>query len=136
MSPRGRISPRAHRFSRSRYSRRARRSRNKTRPGSASRDLNRHGGRLASADAQARDAALASGLLERADQGDEDTRARGADRVAERTGTAVNVDPLVRQAVLSHRRHGDYREGLVDLVEIDFAGAPAGRIEFYFYGAH
>src|SRR5881396_1104938 len=91
-SLRGRISPRAHRFSRSRYSRRARKNRNRTRPGSASRNLDRHGSRLAPADAQARDAAPASGLLERADQGDEDARARGAYRVAERAGTAVDID--------------------------------------------
>jgi hypothetical protein len=36
-------------------------------------------------------------LAQRADQGDEDARAGGADRVAQRAGAAVHVDLLVRQ---------------------------------------
>src|SRR5580765_7491661 len=91
-SPRGHASQRAHRSFHSRNSRTARKNRNRTRSGSASRYLDGHGGRLASADAQARDAAPAPGFPERADQGDENARARGADRVAERAGSAVDID--------------------------------------------
>ncbi len=49
--------------------------------------------------------------------------------MAEGAGAAVHVDLVVRQAVLLHRRHGDDRERLVDLVEIDLARAPAGALE-------
>src|SRR3982074_2691651 len=79
----------------------------------------RNRGGFAAADAQARDAALQTVLAQRADQRHQDPGARGADGMTERAGAAVHVDLVVGQAVLLHGRHGDYREGLVDLVEID-----------------
>ena len=44
------------------------------------------------------DAALYAARPKRRDQRDQNARARGADRMAERTGAAVDVDLLVRQA--------------------------------------
>ena len=60
-------------------------------------------------------------LLQRVQQRDDDARAGGADRMAERAGAAVHVDLLVRQAEVAHGRHGDDGERLVDLVEVDIA---------------
>src|SRR5688572_18301503 len=94
-----------------------------------SNQLERHGGGLATADAKARHAALQAVLAQAADQGHERARARGADRMAERAGAAVDVVLVVRQVVLLHRRHGDHREGLVDLVEVDVLRAPPGALE-------
>ena len=68
-------------------------------------------------------AALEAVLSQRADQRDQDARARRADRMAQRAGAAVHVDLVVRQLVLLHRRHGDHGEGLVDLVQVDLARA-------------
>ena len=56
---------------------------------------------------------------QRGDQRHQDARARGADRMAERAGAAVDVDLLVREAEVAHRRHRDDREGFVDLEEVD-----------------
>ena len=39
------------------------------------------------------------------EQRDEDARAGGADRVAERAGAAVHVDLVVRQAEVAHGGH-------------------------------
>ena len=64
-------------------------------------------------------------LLQRTEQRDDDARARGADRVAERAGAAVHVDDLVRQPELRHRRHRDRGEGLVDLPQVDGLGRPS-----------
>jgi hypothetical protein len=48
--------------------------------------------------------------------------------MAERAGAAMDVDLLVRQAVLLHRRHGDDGEGLVDLPEVDVRRQPTRAI--------
>ena len=66
---------------------------------------------------------------ERREQRHQNARARGADRMAERAGAAVDVDLFVRKAEVAHRRHGDDGEGLVDLEEIDGILAPAGLLE-------
>ena len=50
----------------------------------SSQQFDRHGGGLAAADAQRGDAALLAALAQRAEQRDDDARAAGADRVAER----------------------------------------------------
>ena len=63
------------------------------------------------------------------DERHQNARARGADRVAERAGAAVDVDLLVRKPEVAHRRHGDDGEGLVDLEEVDGILAPAGLLE-------
>src|SRR3546814_3895416 len=83
---------------------------------------------FAAADAQRRDAALEAALLQRADQRGDDMRVGRADRVAERTGTAVHVDLVVRQFVFLHRRYRLDRERFVDLLEIDVGDRPAGLV--------
>ncbi len=45
--------------------------------------------------------------------------------MAERAGAAVDIDLVMRQIEIAHRRHGDDREGLVDLEQIDLAELPA-----------
>ena len=59
--------------------------------------FDRHRRGFAAADAQAGDAALAAVLAQRAEQRHQDARARGADRMAQRAGAAVDVDLVVRQ---------------------------------------
>jgi hypothetical protein len=57
--------------------------------GCGSVQFDRHRGGFAAADAQRRHAALQAALLQRAEQRDDDARARGADRVAERDSAAA-----------------------------------------------
>ncbi len=45
--------------------------------------------------------------------------------MAERAGAAVDVDLVLREGKIAHRRHSDDGEGLVDLEEIDDVRAPA-----------
>ena len=96
------------------------------------RQLDRHCGCFAAADAERRDAALCPARPKRGDQRHQNARARGADRMAERAGAAVDVDLLVRQPEVAHRRHGDDGEGLVDLEQIDEVLAPPGLLEQLF----
>src|SRR5579864_4499465 len=88
-------------------------------------ELDRHGGRFAPADTQARHAALLAGLAQGSDQGYDDARARRTDRMPERTGTTVYIDFLRRQPELMHRRHRYDGEGFVDFIKIDIAWFPA-----------
>src|SRR6478672_1866134 len=90
-----------------------------------------HGNRgcLAAADAEAGHAALATRLLERIDQGDENACAARANRVAERGRAAMDVDLLMGDAEILHREHGDAGESLVDFPQVDFAGLPASLVE-------
>src|ERR1700684_2192771 len=53
--------------------------------------------------------------------GSEDARAGGADRVPERDGAAVDVDPLLVDAEHADRVERDGRECLVDLPQVDVA---------------
>src|SRR5690606_36383098 len=63
----------------------------------SSHDLQRDGGGLAPADADGRDAALESAVVERIDEGDEDARTGGTDGMAEGARSAVHVHLPVRQ---------------------------------------
>src|SRR6476469_3573143 len=92
-------------------------------------ELDSHRGRFAAADAQACDAALAAGLLQRVDQGDEDACSACTDRMAERGRAAVDVDLLVRDAEVLHREHRDAGEGFVHFPQIDVSDLPAGLFE-------
>src|SRR5471030_829518 len=87
-----------------------------------------HGGGFAAADAQAGDAALAASFAQGADQRHQDARAGSADGMAQGAGAAVDVDLLVLQTVLLHRRHGHDGEGFVDFVQVHRARAPAGLV--------
>src|SRR6185437_16077520 len=91
--------------------------------------LDRHRRRFAPANAERRDAALEPPCAKRRDQRHQYARARGADRVAERAGAAIDVDLLVRKPKVAHRRHGDDCESLVDLEEVDGTRAPAALLE-------
>ena len=73
-------------------------------------------------------AALLAVALQGVHERRQDARAGRADRMAERAGAAVDVDLLVRDADVLHRRHGDDREGLVDLEQIHVGGLPAGAL--------
>src|SRR5690606_33994459 len=88
-------------------------------------ELERDGGGFAAADAERRHAALAALLAQRADQRDDQPRAGGADRMPQCEGAAVEVELLARDAVLLHGGHGDHRERLVDLEQVDVAWLPA-----------
>src|SRR5688572_22689365 len=66
-------------------------------------ELDGHGRGFAAADAQRRAAALQAALLQRAQQRDDDARARSADRMPQGAGTAMHVDDVVRQLELGHR---------------------------------
>src|SRR5690349_15613174 len=94
--------------------------------------FHRYRSRFAAADAEARDAALAAGLLQRVDQRHEDSRSAGADRMTEGGRAAVDVDLVVRDAEVLHREHGDAGEGLVDFPQVDVGGLPAGLGEDLF----
>ena len=65
---------------------------------------------------------------QRRQQRHQDARAGGADRVAERAGAAMDVDLVVRQAEVVHRRQRHHRERLVDLEQIDVGEVPAGAL--------
>jgi len=82
---------------------------------STSRQLKRDGGGFAATDAQRRRTALQPVFLQRREQGHDDSGARCADWMAERTSAAMHIDFFMRQIEFPHRRHGDNREGLVDL---------------------
>src|SRR5690606_4105794 len=90
--------------------------------------LDRHRSRFAAADAQRGYALLQVVLPHGIDERRDDPRTRRTDRMAERARTTVNVHLVGRQIELLHRRHGDDREGLVDLVELDLFRGPAGLL--------
>ena len=55
---------------------------------------------------------------QRMQQRRQDARAGRADRMAERAGAAVHVDPRMIDIQVAHGRHGDGRERLIDLIQI------------------
>ena len=59
-------------------------------------------------------AALSTARLERVQQGHHQACAAGADRMAERAGAAIDVQPVARNSEVALRRHRDHRERLVD----------------------
>src|ERR1700694_5196318 len=73
--------------------------------------------RFAAADAEARDAALLSPRAPRVQTGSPDSGPRRADRMPERTGSAVDIHLLMIQAQVFHRGHRHRRKRLVDLVQ-------------------
>src|SRR3954465_7030605 len=78
------------------------------------------------ADAQGREAVPQVSALELVEQRAEDHRAGGPEGMTHGDGAAVDVDLLVGQVEVSHEPHGDRRERLVDLVEVDAIGAEPG----------
>ena len=51
--------------------------------------------------------------LQRCDQGRDDPRTRCANGMTKRSGTAVDVDLVMRNAKVVHRKHRDAGKGLV-----------------------
>lgn len=77
--------------------------------------LDRDGGAFAATDADGRDAAGLARRLQGVNKRDDDARARGADRVSQRTGAAMHIDLFMRHAHPRHEGHRDDGEGFVDL---------------------
>src|SRR3954471_5265247 len=67
--------------------------------------------------------------LELVDQGAEDHRAGGAQRVTHRDRATVDVRDLVADAEVAHEPHRDRRERLVDLEQVDVADLEPGLRE-------
>src|SRR5258706_8007034 len=86
--------------------------------------FHRHRDGVAAAEAKGDDAALRVAANHFVDQRREDAGAAGADGMAERNGAAVHVDARGIDAELAHHGDGLYREGLVQLVEINLVGLP------------
>ena len=87
--------------------------------------LDRDRGGFAAADAQRRDTAFQIPCFKRMQQRHDQPRAGGADGMAERAGTAVDMEFVPGDAEIilcSHLHHG---KGFVDLEQIDIADAPA-----------
>src|SRR5262249_34718783 len=91
--------------------------------------LHHHRRRLAAAEADAGAAVAPAALGERVQEGDDDARAGGADRVAERHRAAAHVELLGGDLHIAGHRQGDGGEGLVHLEEIDLVDAQAGALE-------
>src|SRR4029079_13305213 len=83
----------------------------------------------AAADAQGGQAPAKVAALQLVDQGAEDHRAGGAERVAHGDGAAVDVGLLVGDPHVLHVAHGDGGEGLVDLEEVDVVDGEPGLRE-------
>ena len=60
---------------------------------------------------------------------DGDAGARHADRVTERNGTAVDIDDVVGDTEVGHRRNGDRSKCLVELEEVDVGERQSGPLE-------
>src|SRR5581483_2413705 len=80
-----------------------------------------HRNALTAADAEGGEAEMGIAALHLVQEGDEDTGAAGADRVAEGDGAAVDVDLLGVEAKLTHHGHALRRERLVRLHQIKLA---------------
>src|SRR5436190_5747301 len=83
----------------------------------------------AAADAQRREALFGVTLLHFVEQRDENARARCADRMTERDGTAIDVDLIGVPAEVAVDGAGLRREGLVGLDEVEILGRPAGFLQ-------
>src|SRR5882724_8224944 len=92
--------------------------------------------RFTAADAQAGDAALLAARTQGIQQRSHDARPGRADRMAERTGSAVDIHLLMIQAQVLHRGHGHGRKRLVDLVQVDVLGLPIQLPQQFLHGAH
>src|SRR6266571_6107086 len=84
---------------------------------------------LAAAAAERRRAEPAAPAAQLADQVQRYPRPRGADRVADRDGAAVDVDPVRADAEVAHRLDGDGGERLVDLDQVQVGHRAPGLAE-------
>ena len=91
--------------------------------------LDRDSGGFAPANAQCRDAAPQIVCFQCMQQRNEQARPCGTDGMAERAGTAIDVQLLARNSEIALRGHCHDSEGLVDFEQIDIADAPADSVE-------
>ncbi len=91
--------------------------------------LDDHGVALAAARADRRAAQAAAAPAQLEHERAEDARARGADRMAERDGAAVDVDLVLVDPEHADRVQRDRSERLVDLPQVDVLGLQAGLLE-------
>src|SRR5690625_3323666 len=107
-----------------------------TRSAMVSEQLDGNGRGFAATYAQAGHAAPAAPLFKRVNESDQNARAAGAQRVAQRTGAAVDVDLVMRQVQFLHGGHGNGGKSLVDFIKIDVSRLPASLFKHLFHGAH
>src|SRR5690606_4860070 len=91
--------------------------------------LDRHRRRFAATDADGCDTLAQATLAQGGDQGDENTRTGCAYRVTQGAGPAVDVDPGVVQAQLTHGDHADHGKCLVDFKQIHFVETPSSTLQ-------
>src|SRR5258708_36897302 len=90
--------------------------------------LDRNRGDLAAVEAECGDAAPEVLRLQRMQQRHDQPRAGGADRMAERAGAAMDVEPVAGNGEIALGRHSDHRERPVELEQVDGTEAPAGLV--------
>src|SRR5690606_38915055 len=69
-------------------------------------------------------------------QGDDEAGSGGAERVTERNGPAVDVDPIGIEIELLNARHGLRGEGFVELTHVHVIGGEAGAGKGALRGRH
>jgi hypothetical protein len=74
--------------------------------------------------------------LQLVEQGADEDRAGGADRVAEGHGAAVDVDLVAVELQVADELLGHHREGLVDLPQVDVVDGQAGLGQHLAGGGH
>src|SRR5437763_14707755 len=93
--------------------------------------LDRNGRCLAAADAEAGNAPLPSVALQCMQQGDDDPRAGGADRMPERAGAAMDVHASAVDREIANGRHRHHCERLVDLEQVDVPYRPIRLLQHF-----
>src|SRR4051812_31742761 len=83
-----------------------------------SKTFNNRGNAHAAADAQGREAKAQFSAFQLVDQGAEEHRASGAERVAHGDRAAVDVDDLLRYVHFLHELHRHHGEGFVDFEQV------------------
>src|SRR5579885_872160 len=98
--------------------------------------MHAHGDAHAAADAERGEALLGVALLHLIEQRGENARARGADRMTEGDGAAIDVELGRIEAELLADRDRLCSEGLIGLDEIKILHRPAGLLERGLRGAY
>jgi len=101
-----------------------------------SRALNTKGNALAATDAERSDTALRIARFHRRQQRHQHAGAGGADRMAQRTGAAIDVDIVERDAQFAHRDQRHHGERFIDFPEIDVTHLPTRTIQRLLYRRH
>src|SRR6185437_6636671 len=86
--------------------------------------LDRDGHRLAPADAERGDSPPPAPAAQGMEEGRQNARAGGADRMAEGACAPIYIDARVVDVEVPHCGHGDGRERFIDLIEIGIVRLP------------